>query len=70
MLFEQDLMFPNATYVGEEVTVRLAVMEVNGAVAALDTTVTRPGGEVGLQGRARAQRAGVTGWPEIVSFEP
>ena len=46
----QDLMFPNPSYVGEEVTVSLKVIEVKGDLARLETIVSKPGGEIGLQG--------------------
>jgi acyl dehydratase len=50
---EQELMFPNATYVGEEVTAQVEVTEVQRAKALADLTtlVVRPGGKMGLQGR-------------------
>ena len=43
-------MFPNPSYVGEEVTVSLKVIEVKGDLARLETIVSKPGGEIGLQG--------------------
>ncbi len=48
----QNLMFPNPSYVGETVTVMLRVAEVDpgNRTARIETTVTRPGGEIGLQG--------------------
>ncbi len=48
----QNLMFPNPSYVGEEVTVGLRVVQVDASAgeARLETTITRPGGEIGLQG--------------------
>ncbi|MEW5960609.1 MAG: MaoC family dehydratase [Chloroflexota bacterium] len=50
---EQELMFPTPTYVDEEVTVQVEVTAVQPekALAELATVITRPGGEVGLQGR-------------------
>jgi acyl dehydratase len=50
---EQDLMFPSATYTGEEVTVTLQVAESRAVEGLVDlaTVVTRPNGNVGLQGR-------------------
>ena len=49
---EQELMFPTPTFVGEEITVRLQVKEVDDAnrTARLDTIITRPNGDVALQG--------------------
>ncbi len=51
---EQELMFPAPTYAGEEVVIRLAVSELlpDGS-AWLDTTITKPDGQNGLQGRMR-----------------
>ncbi len=48
----QNLMFPNPSYVGETVTVTLRVADIDTStsLAKIETTVTRPGGEVGLQG--------------------
>ncbi len=56
MQVEQVLMFPNPTYAGQEMTIRLQVSEVlpDGSVW-LETTVTRPDGLVGLQGRMRVR---------------
>ena len=50
---EQELMFPSATYAGEEVTVTLEVTEARVAEGLVDltTVVVRPDGNVGLQGR-------------------
>lgn len=50
---EQELMFPSATYAGEEVTVHLEVTEARPAegLADLMTVVTRPDDNLGLQGR-------------------
>lgn len=50
---EQELMFPTPTFVGEEITVRLQVKEVDDAnrTARLDTIITRPNGDVALQGQ-------------------
>ncbi len=49
---DQNLMFPNPSYVGETVTVMLRVADVDTSkgTARIETTVTRPGGEIGLQG--------------------
>jgi acyl dehydratase len=48
----QDLMFPTPSYVGEQVAVSARVLEVDAAknIARIETTVTRPNGEIGLQG--------------------
>ncbi len=48
----QNLMFPNPSYVGETVTIALRMAEVDtkDGVAKIETTVTRPAGEIGLQG--------------------
>ncbi|OGO38320.1 MAG: hypothetical protein A2Z03_06595 [Chloroflexi bacterium RBG_16_56_8] len=46
----QDLMFPNPSYVGEEVTVSLKVVEIKDSEARLETIVSKPSGEIGLQG--------------------
>ena len=49
---EQTLMFPTPTYVGEEITIRLEIAEQlqdEKRVRVL-TSITRPNGDVGLQG--------------------
>ncbi len=48
----QNLMFPNPSYVGETVTITLRVADIDPStgLAKIETTVTRPGGEIGLQG--------------------
>ena len=48
----QDLMFPTPSYVGEQVTVRACVLELDAdnKRARVETLVTRPGGEIGCQG--------------------
>jgi acyl dehydratase len=57
---EQELMFPSATYVGEEVTVHLEVTEARTAEGLVDltTVITRPDGNVGLQGRTLVRLPG------------
>ncbi len=52
-LLEQELMFPAQTYVGEQVTVRLTVTDVQPAeqLAHLMTIVEHKSGQVGCQGR-------------------
>lgn len=49
----QELMFPSATYAGEEVTVQVQVSEIrpDEMVAELGTLLIRPDGSPGLQGR-------------------
>jgi acyl dehydratase len=53
MQMDQDLMFPTATPTGEEVEIRVEVTAVQPAegLAELATTVIRPDGSNGLQGR-------------------
>ena len=46
----QDLMFPAPSFVGEEITISARVLEINANVARVETIVTRPNGEIGLQG--------------------
>jgi acyl dehydratase len=50
---EQELMFPSATFVSEQVSIQLEVTKVQPAqrLAELSTLVARPDGNVGLQGR-------------------
>ena len=54
---EQDLMFPTATPAGEEVEIRVKVIQVQPAegLADLSTLVMRPNGNHGLQGRTRVR---------------
>jgi acyl dehydratase len=49
---EQSLRFPSPTYVGEEITIQLKVIEVNeiAGMARIETTITRPAGEVSCEG--------------------
>ncbi len=65
---EQELMFVTPTYAGEEVALQLQVAEVDAelGLAAIETTITRPGGLVACQGRARVLLPGaqVRVWPE------
>ncbi|MBI4788544.1 MAG: MaoC family dehydratase [Chloroflexi bacterium] len=46
----QDLMFPSPSFVGEEVTVSLKVIEIREPFLRLETMVSKPNGEIGLQG--------------------
>ena len=46
----QDLMFPAPSFVGEEITISLRVLESNATAARVETMITRPNGEIGLQG--------------------
>jgi acyl dehydratase len=46
----QDLMFPTPSYVGEEIAITLRVLETNADTVRIETLVTRPNGELGLQG--------------------
>lgn len=56
----QDLMFPCPSFVGEEITVSVKVLEIqaNDALVRLETVVTRPTGEVGCQGEMLVRWAG------------
>lgn len=60
---EQELMFPNPTFVGDEITVCLEVAGVNGdGTLEISTVVTKPvpmGAVATAQGRARVVPAGV-----------
>ncbi len=49
---EQNLRFPSPTYVGEEITIRLSVTEVNAGdrTACIEAAITRPAGEVSCEG--------------------
>jgi len=62
MQVEQDLMFPSPTYVGEEITVRLELTQIQEAdgLAHLTTVVVRPDGNLGLQGRTLVRLPGVS----------
>lgn len=46
----QDLMFPAPSFVGEELTISLRVLETGIGTARVETMVIRPNGEIGLQG--------------------
>jgi acyl dehydratase len=57
---EQELMFPSATPVGEEVEIRVEVTQVqpSESLADLTTLVVRPDGHRGLQGRTLVRLPG------------
>jgi len=57
---DQELLFPNPTYTGEEVTVRVEVIQVesDGGLADLATTIFRSDGAPGLEGRTRVRLPG------------
>ena len=46
----QDLMFPAPSFVGEELAISLRVLDANADTVRVETIVTRPNGEIGLQG--------------------
>jgi len=46
----QDLMFPAPSFVGEEITISARVLKIDADLARVETIVTRPNGEIGLQG--------------------
>ena len=50
---DQDLMFPAPTYVGEEMSIRLRVLETDPATGRIhvEAILTRPNGEIGCQGQ-------------------
>jgi acyl dehydratase len=54
---EQELVFPKPTYAGEEMTMRLKVLEVWPAscLARISTTITRPNGENSCEGQMLVQ---------------
>jgi len=56
---EQELVFPNPTYVDEQVTVRLEVTQVEAGqrMAWLSTTIVKPDGTVGCDGKMVVQLA-------------
>ncbi len=55
----QDLMFPCPSFVGEEITVSLTVVDVQAdeGLARLETLVTRPTGEIGCRGETQIRWA-------------
>jgi len=78
---EQELMFPTATPTGEDVEIQVEVTAVRPAegLAELTTTVVRPGGSAGLQGRtlvrlphgsALADTGSVTGEAPMTGSQP
>ncbi len=54
---EQELVFPKPTYAGDEMTIRLEVIEVrtDSKQARLAATITRPDGENSCEGRMLIQ---------------
>lgn len=63
MQLEQELVFPNATYAGEEVHIQVEVTQTRPAegLAELSTILLRPGGSAGLQGRTLVRLPGSRG---------
>jgi len=59
----QELMFPNPTYTGEEVTAQVQVLEVQPTTGSADLgmLLLRPDGKPGLQGRTRVCLADAPG---------
>lgn len=51
----QDLMFPCPSFVGEQITVSLKVLELQAdeRLARLETVIARPNGEIGCQGETQ-----------------
>jgi hypothetical protein len=43
-------MFPAPSFVGEELAISLRVLETNADTVRVETVITRPNGEIGLQG--------------------
>jgi hypothetical protein len=43
-------MFPAPSFVGEEITISARVLEANADTVRVETIITRPNGEIGLQG--------------------
>ncbi|MCX8068432.1 MAG: MaoC family dehydratase [Anaerolineae bacterium] len=67
VLLEQELMFPTPTYADEEVSVHMEVAAIRAdeGIAELTTTIIRPSGEAGCQGRAVVHVGTVAGWPRL-----
>jgi acyl dehydratase len=55
---EQELMFPAPTYVGEEVTIVLRVLETRPGFATVSTAMQGPDGSSRLQGQTAVRLAG------------
>jgi acyl dehydratase len=64
---DQELMFPYPTYAGEEVTVQVEVIrgDPDAGLAELATSVLRPDGTAGLQGRTRVRVPGAGARAEV-----
>ena len=64
---EQELMFPSPTFTGEEVEIRIEVTEVqtDRGMAALNTTITRPDGNTGLEGCTLVRLSHAAGTPAL-----
>lgn len=54
----QELVFPSPTYVGEEVSIHLCVIQIEQDIATLSTEIERPTGELGLQGQTQLSLPG------------
>ena len=67
----QELLFPNPTYTGEKVTVQVEVtqVELEAGLAELATSILRPDGTPGLQGRTWVRLPGA-GAPAVAAKEP
>ncbi len=46
----QGLMFPAPSFVGEEITISARVLDMSADTVRVETIITRPNGEIGLQG--------------------
>jgi acyl dehydratase len=59
---EQELMFPNPTYTGEEITIQLEVTQIHPSegLADLNSVIVKPDGDAALQGRTLVRLAGST----------
>ncbi len=60
MQVDQELMFPNPTYAGEEVTIQVEVLQADSGSGVVDlaTAVLRRDGKPGLEGRTRVRLPG------------
>lgn len=67
----QELMFPNPTFVDQEITVHLEVIELpSPQTAVISTNITHPDGTLGCQGVTRVWLPGTTPDFSIYKFSP
>ena len=71
-MLQQELMFPNPVFVGDEITIQAKVLEtmLDLGLVRLETVVLRSDGETGLQGKTLVQVSEQSSWTSLPIEEP